>query len=259
MGGLARCRCPRLDLGPGGIAVKRERSGCARNATAGSTYEAQAWGDAGELLASHWWPTVPGPAALEHFGRAAGLRGSDTPSEQVSLEPLARVWARNQRRNAAGMSGGLRLLAPVLLAFVGLLIADQGVQFWHWNQISQSLQVQVEELESQVEPLLEARNRADSDLQRINELLAVQASPGQLALMDQVARLLPKSQQPRLVDWRFSPGELQVSFSVRQPDPARYVTTFQKHPLFADVSAEADRRPGVLTLRMKLARQEGGS
>lgn len=197
--------------------------------------EGQVWRD-GELRASQWWPARPDAGAWARFLRAAGLAIDD-----ISVpEPEAIAWAeRPWGDRPAGLPGSPAALERLAwVAGVGLVALGLGWQLAaqaSWGIGQWRLDQRMEELRAQATPLLEARERADAALQRIQAYQVLASADSDYRLVAEVIEPLPAD--TRLVAWRREGDRLQVGLQSAETDPRRFVSAYQAHPRLADVAA----------------------
>ena len=197
--------------------------------------EGQVWRE-GDLRASQWWPAPPDAAAWRRFLRAAGL----APETDDVPEPEALPWAdRSWGDRPAGLPGSpaalerLAWVAGIGIVALGLgwqLAAQASWSFGQWR-----LDQQLTQLRAEATPLLEARERADAALQRLQGLQALATADSDYLLVAEVIEPLPAD--TRLLGWRREGDRLQVGLESGETDPRLFVSAFQEHPRLADVAA----------------------
>jgi len=135
-----------------------------------------------------------------------------------------------------------------------VVLTWQTVSIWKWQQATEQLQTQIDELNENVAPILAARNQAFADKKQSEQILALAPYPSQLELMTQVAEKLPR-RNTKLIEWFYQIGELRFTIETRRLDPTFYVKTFQALPLFRDVKAETGRKSNQIIISMQLTIQ----
>jgi hypothetical protein len=137
--------------------------------------EGQVWED-GALMASRWWPDVPGQSQWVTFLRSARLK---TDEISLDLPPVVEVpW----RTNLPFFQGAVetlqafvtprRLLAVLALFFATLLVYN-GAQYVRFSQTTKTLQAQISERKEVVSDILAERNQAMLNLQAIEKIQAM--------------------------------------------------------------------------------------
>lgn len=209
-------------------------------------FEGQLWSD-GRLRASRWWPDVPQADAWRRFLRAGGLgpEGDGEPPIPEVLPWLPQPWGDKSRR-LPGSPAALERLAWT--AGIGLLALGLGWQLAaqaNWSFALARVESRVEALRAQATPLLEARERADSALELLQQYQSLQSGSNDFAMMAQVMQPLPAD--ARLVSWQREGERLQAGVLSRELDPRKYVSAFEGHPtLSAVVASPATDGKGML-------------
>lgn len=217
--------------------------------------EGQVWRD-GELRASQWWPAPPDIAAWRRFLRAAGLALED--SELPT--PQALVWSeRPWGDRATGLPGSPAALERLAwVAGIGIVALGLGWQLAaqaSWSVGQWRLDQRLQELRAQATPLLEARERADAAMQRLQAYEMLASAENDYRLVAEVIEPLPAD--ARLVAWRREGDRLQVGVESAETDPRRFVSAFQAHPRLADVAANPAPNDAGMQLDFDLARASG--
>lgn len=198
--------------------------------------EGQVWRD-GQLQASQWWPAVPDADAWRRFLRACGI-GPDAAGPVPAPEALP--WATSPwgdaPRGLPGSPAALERLAWVAgLGLVALGLGWQLAAQATWGISQWRLDARLEGLRAQATPLLEARERADAAVERLQSYRALRQGANDYLLMADVIAPLPAD--ARLLQWRREGERLQAGVASAETDPRRFVSAFQGHPVLADVAA----------------------
>ncbi|RPM81916.1 hypothetical protein IPC1020_16945 [Pseudomonas aeruginosa] len=205
-----------------------------------SGLDLQVWRD-DCLVLSHFFPCAPQPEQWVRLLR--GLAGIRIPENLVAeqAESLGRPWAvptpegrllRWERWLPHG------LIASMLLG-CGFNLGE-GLSWW-WAE--RALRTQYEQLSEQVSPILSARNQALQANRMATELGRALQHRSQVALLGQVAELLPKDS--RLLAWRYRGSELDLRIGTDSVDPRLYVRRFMESGSFEDVRVEPSQSEGL--------------
>lgn len=112
---------------------------------------------------------------------------------------------------------------------------------WWWAE--RALRTQYDQLSGQVSPILSARNQALQTNRMATELGRALQHRSQVALLGQVAELLPKDS--RLLAWRYRGSELELRIGTDSVDPRLYVRRFMESGSFEDVRVEPSQSEGL--------------
>jgi hypothetical protein len=221
--------------------------------------EGQAWRD-GLLVASRWWPEPPQPEEWRRFQRAAAL----APGLQSAVppEPWPPVWRdtpwpRTRRRWIAVVSeaGRMRLAAAALIV-LALPLVYEGATLARLKVKTASVERNLAELRQKADPVMRQRMAAQTAMECVRALLALEPYPDQLALLARVGGQLPPN-GTALGDWSFQNGELR--FTVTHPstplDSSQYVRLFEALNMFERVRAEPQGDGKALLIQAKLRPQ----
>jgi hypothetical protein len=228
---------PRLMPGAALVRLLRIRSGV----------DLQVWQGQG-LVMSHFFPVDPKPEQYLHLLR--GLLGVELPERLTpeNCELLGRPWARPALGRA--MVQWDRWLPHGLAAALvlgGGLNLGQGLSWW-WAE--RSLRSQYDSLNTQVEPVLSARNMALRANQAATDLGRALRQPSQISMLEQVAALLPEDS--RLLAWRYRGQELELEIGTSSADPRLYVSRFMEAGNFENVRVEPSPQGDGISLNLTL-------
>lgn len=172
-----------------------------------------------------------------------GLAGIRIPESLVAEpgESLGRPWAvpaaeATLLRWERWLPHGL--IATLLLG-CGFNLGE-GLSWW-WAE--RALRTQYDQLSDQVSPILSARNQALQTNRMATELGRALQHRSQVALLGQVAELLPKDS--RLLAWRYRGSELDLRIGTDSVDPRLYVRRFMESGSFEDVRVEPSQSEGL--------------
>lgn len=199
-------------------------------------FEGQVWRQR-QLLASRWWPELPTATQWRFFLRSAGIGGeAGSVVPEVTHLPLSdRPW---------GMAGSGRLWSsdrleaiawPVVVAFAGLVIGWQIAASTVWAIGSARVQKQLDELRLIAAPVLEARERAQADLETLQSFRALQSGYSDYALAAAVVEPLPAG--VRILAWSRVGNQLRVLLESEQTDPRVFVSAFQSSSILLNARA----------------------
>lgn len=118
--------------------------------------------------------------------------------------------------------------------------SGEGLSWW-WAE--RALRTQYDQLSGQVSPILSARNQALQTNRMATELGRALQHRSQVALLGQVAELLPKDS--RLLAWRYRGSELDLRIGTDSVDPRLYVRRFMESGSFEDVRVEPSQSEGL--------------
>ncbi len=205
-----------------------------------SGLDLQVWRD-DCLVLSHFFPSPPQPEQWVRLLR--GLAGIRIPESLVAEpgESLGRPWAvpaaeATLLRWERWLPHGL--IATLLLG-CGFNLGE-GLSWW-WAE--RALRTQYDQLSDQVSPILSARNQALQTNRMATELGRALQHRSQVALLGQVAELLPKDS--RLLAWRYRGSELDLRIGTDSVDPRLYVRRFMESGSFEDVRVEPSQSEGL--------------
>lgn len=217
--------------------------------------EGQYWAGGG-LAASRWWPKAPDGRAWLMFQRGAALAADDlepAPPLPQRLAWLPRPWTTTR---AAGPFALTRIDARVLAAALGaavlLAYAYQGAQWVRVGHDIALLRQEIARRSQQIEPLLEARDRALDNQSAIRLLHDLAPFPSQLALMARITAALP-ADDTRLTAWVYDRGQLELGIASPRPlDVVKLVRALEGLDHVKSVAAERTGTGNSLHLHVTL-------
>lgn len=218
-------------------------------------FEAQHW-HSGHLERCRWMAQVPTPDEWLMFQRDAGILPGDQQSQPPAPRPhhLNRQPWVTEATLAGGTANELERLVLVMAAIV--LLAPTlwlGFSLLKLQASTAHLRDQQAQLQREAEPLLVARGQALDFQARLNSLVALNTFPSQLALMSQVAQLLPNDKS-FLKDWDFQQGQLKLTVSAGTDISTTFlIGALQQSGPFRDVKAIAGQDPKSVTFQMTVA------
>lgn len=209
----------------------------------------------GVLHASQWWPALPTLSEWNRFLRGAGLPVQPAVPVPDAVPRQASPWV-SHRGPSLGELGRrhARRLAIAAVAAVGFLFAWQlgalvPLAWREWR-----VQQELAELEPSLGAIMTARESAESDLARIEALLALRPAHSQTNLMAEVARAAPPSVR-QVTRWQYDARDgLQVTLQMQPADPPALVAAYEASALLDEVSTEPGDGPDRLRLRARVAR-----
>lgn len=219
--------------------------------------EGQVWRQ-GELRASRWWPQPPDEMQWRLFLRASGVEQSGTarvPMPQ-SLPWLTRPWGGGRGAMPWTPATLERLGWAAAAVVLGFALGWQLVSHASWSLSSLRLSARLDALRQQATPLLDARERAQADLDTLIAYRRLQSGLSDYSLMADVIAPLPAD--ARLVGWRREGRRLQATLQSAQTDPRVFVSAFQQHPLLSRVTANPAANPQQIQLDFELPASPSG-
>lgn len=199
-------------------------------------YEGQLW-RGGELLATRWWPGLPDMDQWRMFLRAGGLApdaGGGVPEPQA-LPWSSSPWGETRRGLPASAVVLERLGWTAVGCILALGLGWQLAALATWSVSLARVDARTEALRAQATPLLEARERADMALERLQGYQELKQGLSDYALMAEV--LAPLPDDARLSTWLREGERLQSAAQSANVDPRHYVSAYDGHPRLNDVVA----------------------
>ena len=212
--------------------------------------EGQIWKE-GLLMGSRWWAQRPPETEWAHFQRAHSLPAAHNVPTPIEQPLLKRPWGRTKKRLSQFQLYQERIWVMGGTVIFTIVLTWQMISVWKWQQATEQLHAQIEELNESITPILTARNQAISEKTLLEQLLALTPDPSQLELMTKIAEKLPR-QNTKLIQWFYQTGELRFTIETQKLDHTFYVETFQALPLFREVKAETGREPNQIIISMRL-------
>jgi len=213
--------------------------------------EAQIW-QQGVLHSSRWWQHVPDNTTWQRFLRSNAQSYTPLPEMIPAPELLAKPWAKNKstlhnlnllwRQERLWVALGLSLLLSIFIW------EWQSIQ--RWEEKNAALEITIEQLGFEAEPVLKARNRVLSIKQDMESIQQLDIYPSQLKLLHAVASQLPEG--AILQEWKYEAGELRLQIKAKEIDPREYVTAFQSIEYFDEVKPESGRKDDEIQIQMRI-------
>lgn len=214
-------------------------------------FEGQYW-VAGVLVGSRWWPDAPSALEWQGFSRDLGAFEAEPPKiTRLPLldKPVCRVEPIGQSTRQFAW------IEPLVYAILvsGLLYAalDIWLQQRQLAAATAGKQAQIDRLHSKVGPLVDAKSKAETELQRINQILALHPMPDQLTLLADVTDALP-NESVSVILWEYQNGKLKIMLrSMTTPISAsQYVEALQRSKRLINVKALIGADPKTMTFAM---------
>jgi hypothetical protein len=217
--------------------------------------EGQCW-ENGVLSASRWWPATPDPrnwVMLQRGGSIPPERMLTEPPPAAALPWLDRPWTRQ-------LSPGLGGIANFDLRTIGaaaavVLLVGYGYYGAEWLRLgfdTAAVERGIARASIAVAPMTEARAAALASEAMIERLHALDRYPSQLAVMAQVADILPKN-ETHLTEWSYDRGQLEFTVAAAHPlDATFFVRALDRVLRFKAVSAERAGGGSDNSLRIRL-------
>lgn len=215
-------------------------------------FEGQFWHES-QLERSRWWAQLPTSDEWLMFQRDAGI----TPNEQQAQPPSPRVSPLNLRPwvNEVGSAGDQKMqrerLVIALSVFLLLLPTFwYGFSLYKLQRSAAQLHEQLVQLQRQTKPIIEARRQTLDYVARINVLRATSPYPEQLALMGEIAQVLPQDKS-YIQFWDFQSGQLKITVTSTDNIPTTFlIGVLQQAGSFRDVKSLPGRDPKSITFQM---------
>lgn len=220
-------------------------------------FEGRVWRDH-VLQASLWWPQEPDLAEWNRFLRGAGQPVVDAVPMARAMPRQAAPWTSRRGRSLDELGRRYRgsamtvAIAATVLAFAWQLGALLPLAWKHL-----AIQREMAQLQPVLQPIMTARENAERDLARIQSLLALRPAAGQVALMADLARVLPQ-RGVNVTQWKYGASEgLEVMVQTQDPDPQPLVQALEESGRFAEASAEPGDGADRVRLRAKVDTVQG--
>lgn len=250
--------------------------------------EGQAWRD-GNLMASQWWPMAPDIDDWHRFLRSAGLPVDQAPAvPSVQNAPLlAYPWPQMQPVRSGQLANAEFLIWVTSFCLLAAAAGWQASSLQEWRKLRAAQEVELATLRAQAGPILEARERAEAAVARLQEMQSMLQGVSDYDLIADMVRPLPAG--TRLLNYTRETGKLQATVTVPgqgtpgqtmpgtsgqaaapvtlslgqlglpgaalpRVDVRRIVALYQGHPLLSDASATPV--PGGLLLEFALPKSE---
>lgn len=211
-------------------------------------FDLQVW-SSGCLLFSSFHRTLPSKQDINFALRS--ISGSEWTAypEVETIESSTRPWAYSGSTGRGAQWE--RWLPHAVFSIVMLGCSFQLSQGASWWWAEHSLERESAALSSRIEPLLDARNRAEqarSDAQLLSQRM--RAAPSQIEMLRTLHGLLPDDS--KLLNWRYRGNELELLIDTQNSDPRFFVQRLQRDGHFQNVRVEPSSRGDGLQLSMTL-------
>ncbi len=188
------------------------------------------------LVASRWWPQQPTLAQWNRFLSAHHLPNVASLPMIQSDELMQQVWAKSAKTDRSAILRDERLWVFLGLMIFTVLFSWQSVYVWKLRQAIADVNTQIETINDEAIPILQARNEVLALQQKIQHFNNLVTTPSQLEMMAKAAGSLP--QGATLQTWSYQKQQLKLTLEAMNIDPRYYITKFQEQPLFYDVRSE---------------------
>lgn len=209
-------------------------------------FELQVW-DNKELIESIYWTNLPDARQLK-IVQANFPMLEPASLNSVILQFDDNPWGKNRAQQE------IKLSRPVLtgLLFMGAIyfiaLSWQLVNVVTVMLATHGLQKEAANYKSQITGIIEAREAAFRDIERVNFLNAQLNSLDQTRIIAAVFEKIPRNGVV-LQRWVYQAGELTLILKGSNFDPRYYVQAFEAIPFVSSVSAQPDQSAGILTLK----------
>lgn len=212
-------------------------------------FEFQVW-DNQELIESVYWPNLPDTRQLKILqANFPALDPADL--NPVSLQFDESPWGKNRAHQV------IKLSRPVLtgLLFTGAIyfvaLSWQLVNIVAVILATHGLQKEAGDYKAQITGIIEARESAYRDIERVNFLNTQVNGLDQTRITAAIFEKIPRNGVV-LQRWVYQAGELTLVLKGSNFDPRYYVQAFEAIPFVSSVSAQPDQAAGVLTLKVNI-------
>jgi hypothetical protein len=185
-------------------------------------YEGQVW-RSGKIVASCWWPASPDEADWLNFLRDGGCAASPLPTvlnaNWLADRPAGLHVFRAVARSGVGNEVSFYLALALLLGLAAIAMGSWQMKL---DSALVSRQAERDALATRLEASLAQRERAESDLARIDTLRQNEAPLSQLRLLDDLARAgVGEGEKLKLVEWDVRNGKLKAVLAMTQKEVSR--------------------------------------
>ena len=215
--------------------------------------EGRVWKQA-RLVASRWWPASPELSAWSSFLRGAGIAldaGTGVPQPEAGTIAAAQ-WSASRASQGLLLPEVGPYLPRLLLASALALTLVLG---WEAGSIARAqtdtwrARSAAQDMDDALRRILEARSHADTYRAEIDQLLALRQGVPQNRLLAEYSRLATGKEWQIKLWQQPTPGRLEVTLAMKDPDPEALVSTWEASPLFKDVSTELSRQQNEVTIK----------
>ncbi|WP_298579462.1 hypothetical protein [uncultured Luteimonas sp.] len=213
-------------------------------------FEGRAWKDAG-LVADRWWAVPPSGEDWAAFLRGAGLRVMELPDAVEA--PIGQTpWAQQRQGTRLALDDAgtwLRRGAVAAGAIACLAIGfESGAGLRGLTDVRASERAR-QQLDAPLTRILEARADAERGVEDLQQMMALRAPRGQMAMLAEIRRIMP-SQDWRIVQWQQTAVDrLEVIFAVESVDATALVSAWETSPMFTNVSSSVEEAAKRVTIR----------
>lgn len=209
----------------------------------------------GQLTSDRWWSEAPNEAGWISFLRGAGLASSPAPIP-VAAPLQIKPWAQSARKSASLFTANSNWLKHGMVAIGALACLaigfEAGAGFRGLTDIWTS-QKNLQALQQSLSHVLEARTKAEAEVEALQHLLTLQPVRGQGELLAEVKKVMP-AQDWSIVDWRqATPENLEIIFRMENADTTALVSAWESSPMFTEVSADLEAASKRVTLKARIA------
>lgn len=217
-------------------------------------FDAQVW-LAGELLESINLISIPSVRQIKILQASFPAVDMDALNAPVEHAFTEEVWGKNRAikevklpRQAWVVIGGSAAVYFIALSWqilnIGLLIFS-----------TSSLKEEVAQYKSQISEVIDARESAYKDAQRVSYLNTYLSTIPQTQVLAGVLDKIPRN-GTILERWQYQEGDLSFTVKGQSFDPRYYVQAFEALTFISAVSTQTDQARGRLTIKAKVASEE---
>lgn len=218
-------------------------------------YEGQIW-RRGQLVASAWWPEIPGEAAWWNFLRDASLppgAQQPRPPQPEALTWLSRPWAQPVSLVSASSVPRLEAAVVAFAAFAFIVSTFWfGAQAYQLSEARAALEQELKQSEAAAAQMFAVRGEALDRLARVEALHALDPYPDALTLMARIGQLIPAG-MATLREWEYENGRLKFVLNFQNPvQTSQLVKSLQAVAAFDQVQTHSSPNPALLPVSLVL-------
>lgn len=213
-------------------------------------YEAQYWKD-GILLASHWWQQLPDVTQWSLFHRSNSLQPTTSVAQVTAQVLLEQPWQQAMFWRQWLELGYEPVLVNAALVIIVILFSWQFGVLWKLQQLNAEAEAQIATLSAKVGSLLDTRNRAVEQFDRLQALQGLRDAPRQLPLMQQVTQAL-QDNNLKMLGWRASAGRIEFTLQGEGINASDLVTRFTALQRFTDITTDVRERDNAIVINMQV-------
>ncbi|NNM51350.1 MAG: hypothetical protein HKM02_03885 [Pseudomonadales bacterium] len=215
-------------------------------------FEGQFWSDS-VLMHSRWWSNPPSPHEWALFQRDIGVTPLQTLSTATTMHLSDQTWAKvtiNRDHLDSSMQIERMAYASALLVLAALTLDFTAAWLHAIHETNQQSRI-LNTLRRQISPLIEAREHALSDQDRIESLERLYPSTLPLELMAAVAQSMPVH-RAYLQEWDMQGQKLRLTLAPMEGDlsATAILRSLNSTGLFSNIEGVSSPNEAILTLKL---------